>query len=277
MPQPLRARPQPVRLELGLGRRGVGQPRAAAVGTETDGSIVCPATSVRPGRHQADRRPGQPRRRRSRSRTRQDTAGPMARTRRRRRGPARGARRRRPARPGHRGGRGKRRRTTRRPSMPTACAGARIGVARNMAGFHPDIDSLFDEAIAEMKRRGAEIVDPAEVPRHQGARRPRVRGAALRVQGRPRAPTSRRSARRAPVKSLADLIAFNDANREREMPYFGQEIFAEGAGEGTAHRPRTTRRRSRPAAGSRARKGSTRCSRSTSSTPSSRRPARPPG
>ena len=33
-----------------------------------------------------------------------------------------------------------------------------------MAGFHPDTDRLFDEALAEMKRRGAEVVDPADVP-----------------------------------------------------------------------------------------------------------------
>ena len=47
-PQPLRARPQPLRLELGLRRGRRGQPRApSAVGTETDGSIVCPSSAMR--------------------------------------------------------------------------------------------------------------------------------------------------------------------------------------------------------------------------------------
>jgi Asp-tRNA(Asn)/Glu-tRNA(Gln) amidotransferase A subunit family amidase len=68
---------------------------------------------------------------------------------------------------------------------PNGLKGARIGVARNMAGFHPDTDKLFEDALAEMKRQGAEIVDPAGRPGHQGPRRPRVRGAALRVQGGP--------------------------------------------------------------------------------------------
>ena len=36
-----------------------------------------------------------------------------------------------------------------------------------MAGFHPDVDALFEEALAEMKRQGAELVDPADVPHHQ--------------------------------------------------------------------------------------------------------------
>ena len=61
-PQPVRARPQPLRLELGHGggrRRPTSAP--SAVGTETDGSIVCPRRQ-RHRRAQADRRPGEPRR-----------------------------------------------------------------------------------------------------------------------------------------------------------------------------------------------------------------------
>ena len=42
--------------------------------------------------------------------------------------------------------------------------GARIGVARNLAGFHPDADRVIEEAVAALKRRGAVIVDPADVP-----------------------------------------------------------------------------------------------------------------
>ena len=41
--EPVRARSQPVRLELRLGRRRRREPRAVGVGTETDGSIVCPS------------------------------------------------------------------------------------------------------------------------------------------------------------------------------------------------------------------------------------------
>ncbi len=47
---------------------------------------------------------------------------------------------------------------------PGALKGARIGVARKMAGFHPAVDVLLEEALAELGRQGAEIVDPADLP-----------------------------------------------------------------------------------------------------------------
>ncbi len=52
-----------------------------------------------------------------------------------------------------------------------ALGGARIGVARSFFGFHPKVDSLAESALAEMKRLGAELIDP-------------VRGLPLRVKGR---------------------------------------------------------------------------------------------
>ena len=49
-------------------------------------------------------------------------------------------------------------------------------------------------------------------------------GPALRVQGRPQR-VPRRPRAQAPAHSLQDLIAFNERHKDREMPYFGQEIF----------------------------------------------------
>ena len=45
--------------------------------------------------------------------------------------------------------------------------GARIGVARNLAGFHEGVDAILEQAIASLKQAGAVIVDPAdlEVPK----------------------------------------------------------------------------------------------------------------
>ena len=45
-----------------------------------------------------------------------------------------------------------------------ALRGARIGVARNMAGFHPLVDAVFEDAIAAIRKAGAIIIDPADVP-----------------------------------------------------------------------------------------------------------------
>ena len=92
-----------------------------------------------------------------------------------------------------------------------------------MAGFHPDTDRLFDAAIADMKRLGAEIVDPADVPGIQELGDPEFEvllfefKAGLEAYLASLGPSAH-------IKTLAGLASFNEANREREMPYFGQEI-----------------------------------------------------
>ena len=111
--------------------------------------------------------------------------------------------------------------------------GARIGVLRQAFGFHEKVDAVLEEGIAEIKRRGAETVDPVELPSasgelaSQGANEPRDTEwevllyefkADLNAYLEWLGPD-------APVKSLAKLIAFNEAHRDEEMPYFGQEVF----------------------------------------------------
>jgi amidase len=105
-----------------------------------------------------------------------------------------------------------------------ALRGARIGVARKKYfGYSPATDRLIDAAIADMKAQGAVIVDPADIP--TAARLDDCEfevllyefkaniNAYLAAQG----PA-------APVHSLQELIAFNTREKEREMPFFGQEI-----------------------------------------------------
>jgi len=186
-----------------------------AIGTETDGSIVCPAstngvvgikptlglipaTGIIPIAHS------------------QDTAGPMART-------VTDAAILLGALTG----------TDYTKSLdPNGLRGARIGVARDkFFGFNEEGDRVIEAAIAEMKRRGAEMVDPADIPTagkfddsesevlsyefkndlnlYLGALGPK-----------------------APVHSLADVIAFNESHREREMPYFGQDLMIKAQARG---------------------------------------------
>ena len=105
---------------------------------------------------------------------------------------------------------------------PGALKGARIGVARKLAGFHPAVDVLLEEALAELGRQGAEIVDPADLPDldelpsypvllYEFKANLNAYFASLGPQ--------------APVKTLQEAIAFNEAHRNQEMPYFGQDIF----------------------------------------------------
>ena len=195
---------------------------AIGVGTETDGSIVCPSNAnglvgIKPTIGLVSRSGIVPI-----SRT-QDTAGPMART------------------------------VADAALLLTALAGAdprdqatkaaagkvddymkaldagalkgtRIGIARSRYfGYSPKTDALVDEAIRVMKAQGAVIVDPADIP--TAARLDDCEFEVLLYEFKDglnaylasRGGTSK-------VKSLEELIAFNEREREKEMPFFGQEV-----------------------------------------------------
>jgi amidase len=102
--------------------------------------------------------------------------------------------------------------------------GARIGVARNLAGFNPDVDAALGHALAAMKDAGAVIVDKANLA---GAGKfddaetivlDYEFKAGLNAYLASLGPA-------APVKTLAELIAWNEREKAREMSWFGQEIF----------------------------------------------------
>jgi amidase len=102
--------------------------------------------------------------------------------------------------------------------------GARIGVARKRYfGYSPVTDTLINQAIADMKAQGATILDPADIP--TAARLDDCEFEILLYEFK--ADVNKYLASRGPsarVHSLNDLIAFNTREREREMPYFDQEI-----------------------------------------------------
>ena len=114
---------------------------------------------------------------------------------------------------------------------PHGLEGVRIGIARNLMGYHEDVDMIFEAAVTLMKSRGAQIVDNADI---------RTRGdygsAAYDVllyefKAGLNAYLARRGAN-ARVKSLAELIAYNEANAETEMPHFKQEILIKAEARG---------------------------------------------
>jgi amidase len=103
-----------------------------------------------------------------------------------------------------------------------ALSGARIGVARNMAGFHPGVDAVFEQAIAALRAAGAVIVDPADVPTVNKTDDPELVVLLYEFKdGLNRYLASRGVTTR--MKSLADIIDFNKSNAAREMPWFAQE------------------------------------------------------
>ncbi|MGZ7040757.1 MAG: amidase [Thermoanaerobaculia bacterium] len=109
--------------------------------------------------------------------------------------------------------------------------GARIGVVRHYFGFNQAVDALMKDSIDAIKQLGATIVDPAEM-----ATAGKYDDTELEVLLYEfKADLNKYLAALSPnVKSrtLADLIKFNEENREREMPYFGQELFEQAEKKG---------------------------------------------
>jgi amidase len=108
---------------------------------------------------------------------------------------------------------------------PNALRGARIGVPRkNFFGTNRNVDALMTTALAKLVELGAVLVDPADlkVSPELGPAEAEVFFAELKtfmdayLAARP--PPTR-------VRSLADLVAFNKQHADREMHYFGQENF----------------------------------------------------
>jgi amidase len=102
--------------------------------------------------------------------------------------------------------------------------GARIGVVRDkMFGYSIAADQVADTAIAAMKRLGATVVDPVRIPTLGKFGESEFEVLLFEFKADLNkyltwlGPAS-------PVHSLKDVIAFNDAHKDQEMPYFGQEI-----------------------------------------------------
>ena len=115
---------------------------------------------------------------------------------------------------------------------PRGLKGARLGVCRShFMGYSPGTDALMEAAVGRLKSEGAVIVDPADIT--TGGQFDDTEFTVLLYEFK--ADLSRYLAAWAPgpaPKTLADLIAFNDRTKDREMPYFGQEIFTQAQAKG---------------------------------------------
>jgi amidase len=96
-------------------------------------------------------------------------------------------------------------------------------VVRKYFGFNDAVDQLMNSLLGEMKRVGAEIVDPADIPTIGKFDESELTVFCYELKADLAAYLARRGG--SSVKSLKDVIEFNERNRSREMPYFGQDIF----------------------------------------------------
>ena len=200
---------------------------AVAVGTETDGSIVCPANAngivgIKPTVGRVSRTGVIPI---SHS---QDTAGPMARTvadaalllmamaGRDRDDPA----------------------TGQAPAMPDLSAsldpgglkGLRIGVVRQAFGFDDRVDTIMEQALTLLSAGGAVLVDPIDMPTWGKAGDDEYEVLLYEFKADLNAYLARRGHPLA--RTLDDVIRYNEGNAEREMPWFGQDIFLKANAKG---------------------------------------------
>jgi amidase len=118
-----------------------------------------------------------------------------------------------------------------------ALQGARIGVARaQFFGYNAATDGLIDAAIVQMKAQGATIVDPADIPTAARLDACEIEVLLYELKADLNAYLATRGTAAA-ARTLKDLIAFNERERAREMPYFGQELFIRAESKGPLTAP----------------------------------------
>lgn len=199
-----------------------------AIGTETDGSVICPSAAngivgIKPTLGLVSRAGIVP------ISHNQDTAGPMART---VRGAAivlsaiAGSDPRDPA-------------TVDADKHATdytqfldadALKGKRIGVVRGLAGDNPDVTQLLNQTIAVLRKRGATVIDPVQLPHVKDYDKTEM--TVLLYDFKHDLNQYLATRKGLAVHSLKDLIAWNKAHATEEMPWFGQDIFVKAEAKG---------------------------------------------
>lgn len=114
--------------------------------------------------------------------------------------------------------------------------GARIGVLRKAFGFSPAVDRLMEAALDVMKKQGATLVDPVEFETTGKYGKTEFLGFMYELKADLNAYLAWLGPD-APVKSLKEIIEFNEKNAAREMPYFGQENFLKAEEKGPLTTP----------------------------------------
>src|SRR5947209_3361573 len=118
------------------------------------------------------------------------------------------------------------------PLDPRALSRARIGVARTFhTGYSEHTDRVFEQALEVLRHCGAEVVDEVDIPGHAEVRanfedtEHRAERTVMEYEFKVDIAAYLATRTDAPVRTLADLIRFNDEHADQEMPYFRQELF----------------------------------------------------
>jgi len=109
--------------------------------------------------------------------------------------------------------------------------GARIGVHRKGFGFNDAVDKLMTDCLDIMKKRGAILIDPADIPTAGKFDDSELEVLLYEFKAGLNSYLASLGPR-APVKTLKEIIDFNEQYRDREMPYFGQDLFTKAQAKG---------------------------------------------
>jgi amidase len=112
-----------------------------------------------------------------------------------------------------------------------ALRGKRIGVVRALADDGPGAAKLLEQAIAVLRSHGATVVDPVEIPHLHDYGKAEMTVLLYEFKHGINAYLASRTG--LAVHSLADLIAWDKAHPAEEMPWFGQELFIEAEAKGS--------------------------------------------
>src|SRR5256884_2037211 len=108
---------------------------------------------------------------------------------------------------------------------PNGLRGARIGIAREVYfGWRPRAHAFANTASERMRELGAVIIDPADIPTAQQISSSKSELTVLLFEFKADLNSYLAGLVNTPVRTLADIIAFNNAHAEEELKYFGQEL-----------------------------------------------------
>jgi amidase len=114
---------------------------------------------------------------------------------------------------------------------PHGLRGARLGIARKFFESNALLDAFLNGCVDALKKAGAEVIDPADLATHGQIEAPEQQVLLYEFKdGLNRYLTRLPSA--SPARTLQDLIAYNQKNRDREMPFFAQELFIQSEAKG---------------------------------------------
>ena len=111
--------------------------------------------------------------------------------------------------------------------------GKRFGLLRQTMGYHPDVDAATEKSVAALKAAGAQVID-VKIATYDKWNAPEYE--VLLYEFKDGLNTYLKNAG-SPHASLEALIAWNKANAVKAMPLFGQEIFDQAQAKGPLTEP----------------------------------------